>query len=54
MFGVLSGIAEAFIGLFQAGGETFMGLVTGILPTLIVLITAVNSIIKLVGGRKGS
>ncbi|MDN5352316.1 MAG: glucitol/sorbitol system component [Clostridiales bacterium] len=52
MFEVLSSIAEAFIGLFQAGGETFMGLVTGILPTLIVLITAVNSIIKLVGEER--
>lgn len=41
--------AEWFIGLFNAGGANLMGLITGILPTLIVLITAVNAIIKLVG-----
>ncbi len=52
MFDVLAQLAEGFIGLFQEGGNTFMGLVTGILPTLIVLITAVNSIIKLVGEDK--
>lgn len=48
----LAKAAEWFIGLFQEGGNTFMGLVTGILPTLIVLITFVNSIIKLVGEEK--
>ncbi|MFZ7120388.1 MAG: PTS glucitol/sorbitol transporter subunit IIC [Eubacteriaceae bacterium] len=48
----LANLAESFIGLFNAGGATFMGLVTGILPTLIVLITFVNSIIMLVGEEK--
>ncbi|MPW25117.1 PTS sorbitol transporter subunit IIC [Alkalibaculum sp. M08DMB] len=48
----LASLAEGFIGLFQAGGATFMGLVTGILPTLIVLITFVNSITMLVGEDK--
>ncbi len=52
MFDVLAHIAEGFIGLFQEGGNTFMGLASGILPTLIVLITAVNSVIKLVGEEK--
>ncbi len=49
---ILAKIAQGFIGLFQAGGETFMGYVTGILPTLIVLITFVNAIIKMVGEEK--
>lgn len=41
--------AQGFMGLFQKGGETLMGLMTGILPTLIVLMVAINSIIKLIG-----
>lgn len=48
----VANIAEGFIGLFNAGGQTFMALVTGILPTLIVLITFVNSIISLIGEEK--
>lgn len=45
-------IAEGFIGMFQQGGETFVGLVTGIIPTLICLITAVNAFIKFVGEER--
>ncbi|WP_461673325.1 PTS glucitol/sorbitol transporter subunit IIC [Priestia megaterium] len=45
-------IAEGFIGMFQKGGETFVGMLTGIVPTLICLITAVNAIIKLVGEER--
>ena len=44
--------AEAFIGVFNAGGKTFVGFVTGILPTLIVLLTAVYAIIELVGEQR--
>lgn len=49
---MLSNLATNFIGLFQAGGEQFVGFVTGIIPTLIVLITAVNSLIKIIGEEK--
>lgn len=48
----LASLAEGFIGLFNAGGETFLGLVTGIIPTLVVLITFVNSMIRLIGEER--
>lgn len=51
-FGALASAAEWFIGLFQAGGDVFIGLVIGIVPTLIVLLTAVNALIRLIGPEK--
>lgn len=48
----LANLAEGFIGLFNAGGEQFLGLVTGIIPTLVVLITFVNSMIRLIGEER--
>jgi len=48
----LARAAEWFIGLFQQGGSTFVGLVTGIIPLLIVLMTFVNAIIALIGPEK--
>jgi len=45
----LANFAQAFIGVFQTGGETFVGLLTGIVPTLVCLMTAVNALVKFVG-----
>lgn len=47
-------IAENFIGIFDAGGENLVGLITGILPTLIVLLTFVNAVIALIGEERVS
>ena len=48
----LSNLASGFIGLFEEGGKTFVGLVTDIVPLLICLLTAMNAIIRLVGEEK--
>ena len=49
---LITNLAQGFMSLFTAGGETFMGWVTGIIPTVVCLMTAVNSIIKLVGTER--
>ena len=38
-----------FIGLFEAGGEQFMGFMTGIVPLLIVLLTFTYSVVAFIG-----
>lgn len=50
--GVLAGWAEAFIGVFKEGAGTFTDLVVGIIPLLIVLLTAVNALIRLIGTHR--
>ena len=49
---MISKLAEGFMSLFQAGGEQFMGWVTGIIPMVICLMTAVNSVIKVIGEQR--
>ena len=45
-------LANGFIELFKAGATTFMGWVTGIIPLVVVLMTAVSALIKLVGEER--
>src|SRR5699024_6144651 len=45
-------IAEGFTGMFQEGGDTFLGMVTDIIPLLIELITAVNAAVRFVGEER--
>lgn len=51
-FGALAGGAEWFIGMFQEGGDFFMALVIGIIPLLVVLLTAVNALVRLIGPER--
>ncbi|MCM3789348.1 PTS glucitol/sorbitol transporter subunit IIC [Domibacillus indicus] len=44
--------ADGFMNLFRAGAETFVDLVTGIVPLLIMLLVAMNALIRLVGEEK--
>lgn len=50
--GLLASWAEAFINVFKEGADTFVSLVTGIIPLLIVLLTAVNALIRLIGTHR--
>ena len=45
-------LATHFIGMFQEGGKVFVSLVTGIVPTLIILLTGVNALIALIGPER--
>ena len=44
--------AEGFIGMFNKGGETLVGWVTGIIPTLVCLLVAMNAIVLFVGNER--
>jgi glucitol/sorbitol PTS system EIIC component len=48
----LANAAEDFIGVFQEGADVFVNLLTGIVPLLIILLTAVNALIKIIGQER--
>ena len=45
-------LAEGFMNLFRHGGEVFVDLVTSIVPLLIMLLVAMNALVRLVGEEK--
>ena len=49
---ILVKFASGFMTLFNLGGETFVGWVTGIIPTVLMLLVLMNSIISLVGQER--
>ncbi|MDD5968661.1 MAG: PTS glucitol/sorbitol transporter subunit IIC [Candidatus Fimousia sp.] len=44
--------AQAFINLFDLGGQTFVGWVTGIVPRVLMILVAMNAIIAIIGQEK--
>lgn len=52
LLGTLATAAEDFIAVFNKGGSVLLSLMGGILPTLIVLLTAVNALVRLIGPEK--
>ena len=47
--GWLVWLATHFIGMFNQGGQVFVGFVSGIIPTLVVLMTAFYALTGLIG-----
>ncbi|KIR01722.1 PTS system, glucitol/sorbitol-specific IIC component [Lachnospiraceae bacterium TWA4] len=45
-------LASGFMGLFSLGGEQFMSWVTGIIPTILMLLVLMNAIIALAGQER--
>lgn len=49
---IIIGIAEGFMGLFDAGAETFVSWVSGIVPKVVLLLVFMNALIALIGQEK--
>lgn len=49
---MIAGFANAFMEVFKSGAGTFASWVAGIIPLIVVLMTAVSSIIKLIGEER--
>lgn len=49
---MIAGLANGFMELFKAGAAIFASWVTGIIPLVVILMTAVSSVIKLIGEER--
>ena len=49
---MIANVAECFMGLFVAGGQQLTSWITGIIPKVICLMTAVNAVIALIGEER--
>lgn len=45
-------MSEGFINFAQAASVVFMGMVSGSIPVLIILLTLINFVVKIVGGER--
>ncbi len=52
VFGAFVWLATHFIGIFQSGATILIGLITGIVPLLLVLMTAVYAFTRLIGAER--
>ncbi|WP_302441977.1 PTS glucitol/sorbitol transporter subunit IIC [Colibacter massiliensis] len=48
----IAACANSFMELFKVGAGVFTGFVTGIIPLVVILMTAVNSLIKIIGEER--
>lgn len=49
---LIANFANGFMNLFKAGAATFSSWVTGIIPLIVILMTAVSAVIKLIGEER--
>lgn len=49
---IITALANGFIDLFKTGASIFSGWVASIIPLIIILMTAVSSVIKLIGEER--
>lgn len=49
---ILVKLAEGFINLFQTGADVFMSWMTGIIPLVLLMLVAMNTLIQLIGEER--